>query len=55
MTSEVQGPIQKFLYHLSTEDFSSAEKEIKKIQNIKVQKTFNEEYEKVKKTFGKNK
>lgn len=55
MTSEVQGPIQKFLYHLSMEDFSNAEKEIKKVQNLKVQKTFDEEYQKVKKSFGKNK
>jgi hypothetical protein len=55
MTSEVQGPIQKFLYHLSMEDYANAEKEIRKVEKLKVQKIFEEEYEKVKKSFGKNK
>lgn len=51
MTSEVQGPIQKFLYHLSVEDFSNAEKEIKKVVETKVNQAFQEEYEKTKKSF----
>lgn len=51
MTSEVQGPIQKFLYHLSMEDYANAEKEIKNVVTVKVNKTFEEEFEKSKKSF----
>jgi hypothetical protein len=51
MTSEVQGPIQRFLYNLSTENYAQAEKEIKNIVEIKVNKTFEEEFEKSKKSF----
>lgn len=55
MTSEVQGQIQKFLYHLSMEDYSNAEKDIKIVENMKVSKIFEEEYENVKKSFQNNK
>ena len=51
MTSEVQGPIQRFLYNLSVENYAQAEKEIKTVVELKVNKTFQEEYEKTKKSF----
>lgn len=47
MTHEVQGAIQKFLYHLSCEDYAKADVEIKNAIKLKVENAYNQAYAKV--------
>ena len=55
MIPETKVQISKMLYHLSTENRASADKQLKEIVNSKVQNIFNKEYDKVKSSFSKEK
>jgi len=55
MTGESQAQIQKFIYRLSTEDYASADKELKTIVTDKVNKRFDAMLEKVRKNFANKK
>ena len=55
MTPEVQQHINRFFYNLSTEKLAEADKSLKQIMEYKVNQILDEECEKVKKSFGKNK
>lgn len=49
MTGEVQQHINKFLFHLSQQDYAKAHETLEKTQKLKVDSLFNQEYEKIKK------
>lgn len=53
MTSEAQSHIQKFLYNLSMENYSDADKNLNTLVKDKVDKRFNEALENVKKDLTK--
>ena len=55
MTGEVQGKIQKFLFHLSNENWAGADREVQSLIKTKVKTIFDEEYEKLKKSSKTNK
>jgi len=48
MTSEAQSHIQKFLYNLSMENYSDADKNLNNLVKQKVDRRFNDATEKVK-------
>ena len=55
MTPEVQQHINRFYYNLSMENLADADKDLKAALEHKVNQILDEEYEKVKKCFEKNK
>jgi len=46
MTGEVQQQINKFLFHLSQQDYAQAHAALEKTQQIKIDKIYEEEYAK---------
>jgi hypothetical protein len=53
MTSEAQSHIQKFLYNLSTENYSNADKNLNILVKQKVDKRFNEALANIRKDLTK--
>ncbi len=55
MIAETKAQISKLLYHLSNDNRAQADKVLNNIVESKVKSRFNNEYEKVKSTFSKEK
>lgn len=54
MSPEIQGKIQTFLFHLSNDEYSKADKEFKSLVEKKVQDVYDKEYQTISNNFNQN-